>query len=383
MIYPQEKLNRRLDLRSFYLRLARKWRVPFFCAAMGAFLGLVIYVLVTTVLGPGRLYQAESMLYITFAPEMAESAYPYYNDYTWRDLITTDEIMEATCRQLQHEGYQIMENSDPLDMGSRILSESEIRETVYVTLPSDIRLMRAEFTNHDPVIANVIMESMDKALVQYGEAHEEFASIEIRKEEVAHLVTYTDRRWAAIILGGVLGFLFGLFFITLKELLNDAVYTPLEASTRFSFPVRGTLLKENKDTPLTRFLSNELRMMGEEMAQKGRQTIGVVAGADVEETDAAKRACTYLQKHMGTEIPVVFCALPTPGSDGDIIGRLQETDAVLLLVPFGVNYSTRVEHCIDALEQAKASVAGILLQDAEEKFLAAYYFFEKGKARQS
>ena len=89
---------------------------------------------------------------------MAEDAYPYYNDYTWRDLITTDEILDTTLSYLEGQGYRIAEESDPMDMGVKVLSAAEVKETTYATLPSDIRLMILQFTNHDPVIANAVMD---------------------------------------------------------------------------------------------------------------------------------------------------------------------------------------------------------------------------------
>lgn len=367
-------LSERVDLRSYALRLKKGAWLPLLCLLCGAVAGLLIYFLATTVFGPGRMYRAESKLYINFSPEMAQDAYPYYNDYTWRTLVTTDEILDGILAGMEERQFTIAEESDPMDMGSRVISASEIKETIYATLPSDIRLMVITFTNHDPIICNAVMEATDASLVTFGNNHKEFESIEIRAEDVAQIVTYTDRTVVAMIAGGVIGLLIGLFLLSAKELLQDAVFTPKEAQERYGLPVRGVLLKnENAAGETAALLRNDLRDAVCALKNDGTQTLGVVAAQDVTGIAQAERVTNCLDALLADcDVPGIL-PKKTPGTDEDALAALNGCDAVLLIVRAGKDEATLTERCIAALKNAGIPVAGMLLTDAEEAFMRAYY----------
>ena len=369
-----DHLYERVDLRSYYLRLKKNLWLPILIAAIGAVLGLILYVLATTVFGEGRLYRAESKLYINFSKEMAEDAYPYYNDYTWRDLIVTDEILQETLSQLEAQGFTIAEESDPMDMGVRILSAAEVKETTYATLPSDIRLMIVQFTNHDPIIANAVMEATDISLVKFGATHAEFDSIEIRAEDVAQIVTHKDRRMVAILTGAVLGLLLGIFVWLVRELFNDAIHTPAELRERFQVPVAGVLLKEDaaQDT-LQNLLTNEIRDFIALHTERGVKRLCVVTADEAGEMERARAVANRLQTICeGMPHPVIE-AHETPGDREGVLNDLKQADAVLPVLRAGVDKTTMVMHTLRVMEQADVPVAGLLLTEADPAFLRVYY----------
>lgn len=370
-----EHLSERVDLRSYSLRLKKGIGLPFLAAAVGAVVALLIYFLTTTVFGPGRLYRAESRLYINFSPAMAESAYPYYNDYTWRDLVVTDAILDATLRQLEEKGFMIAEESDLNDMGSRVLSAAEVKASTYVTLPSDIRLMVAQFTNHDPVIANALMEATDAALVLFGDAQKEFDSIEIRSEDVAQIVTYTDRRIVALLTGAFIGLLLGVFGLLVKELFNEAVTTPAEAAERFQLPVLGVLLKETDTSKTARMLQQDITdaLQGIALRADAPREVFLIAADTAGASPMAEAVVRRLRGLLPQDGALLITPCPAPADASGQDAVTGHKAPVILAVRAGLDRATLTDRCIRILKNAGVRIEGILLTDADPAFYRAYY----------
>ena len=377
-----DHLSERVDLRSYYLRLKKNIWLPLIIAAIGAVGALLIYFLSTTVFGPGRLYRAESRLYINFSPAMAQSAYPYYNDYTWRDLVVTDEILNETLNHLREQGFTISEESDLNDMGSRVLSAAEVKASTYVTLPSDIRLMVAQFTNHDPVIANALMEATDAALVRFGETQKEFDSIEIRAEDVAQIVTYTDRRVVALGTGAVIGLLIGIFVLLVRELFNEAVMTPEEAAERFRLPVLGILMKEPATDDVAVMLERDLTdaLRGVSLKDGTIRRLHVIAADMTDGLRQAQDVATRLRKRLPPDAGFEILAAAAPGEANGAPAGYTESDGALLAVRTGIDRATMTRRCIRMLRNSGAKISGILLTEAESAFFRAYYHRGRGEA---
>lgn len=374
-----DHLSERVDLRSYYLRLKKGIWLPFLAAAIGAVTALLIYFLSTTVFGEGRLYRAESRLYLNFSKELEESVYPYYNDYTWRDLLVTDELLDGTLDNLRAQGFTIAEESDPMDMGSRVLSEAEVRSSTFATLPSDIRLMIVQYTNHDPVIANALMEATDRSLVAFGERHREFDSIEIRAEDVAQIVTHEDKTIVALITGAVIGLLLGILCLLIRELFNDAVTTPKEAAERFHLPVIGVLTKEDGTDEAGRMLTQDLADALRTIATRedAPKNISVIAADTTDTLPGAEIAAERLRKLLPEDSEVTITLRPTPGAPEAGPMTFSDTDRVILAVRAGLNRSTMTERCIRALQNAGAGIEGILLTEADSAFYRAYYHADR------
>lgn len=220
MKHGNEELNRR----STYLRTMRKiWIVPA-AAAVGAALFFLVYFLVTVVFGGAREYEYVTKLYVEYAMnEDTQTAYDYYNGWTWNDLIVSNPDISDTIVAQLPEGTDL----------------STVSDEANVQILSDIRVMTITVTDSDPDRATAIGDAVSAGLVHFGGTAKEFDEIRVMSTTEPAVVTYSNRTKNAILLGFIIGALTGLFAIMISSTLDDAVYVPEDAGRRFGVPCLG------------------------------------------------------------------------------------------------------------------------------------------------
>ena len=121
-----------MDMKKYMLCLIKKIPLVLAAAALGAFLGALVYILVRTVPESEREYRAFSKIYLDFAADETGEVYQEYNGYTWNDLMVTDPIMNLTMENL------------PADY-----SREEVTAATEATILSDLRLLTVTITTHN------------------------------------------------------------------------------------------------------------------------------------------------------------------------------------------------------------------------------------------
>ena len=217
-----------VSLRGFYLRLLKRWYVLPAAAAAGALPGLIIYVCAHFVFGPPAEYAAGARLYIEFAPDAAGNARDLYNAWTWKDLITSDDILDTAMKSLcekgladeaelsadalRSDGTAVKKENDELVLvsgTSPAITRADVLEAVTIRMPSDLRLMMLTATSADASRADDILAAMRDAIVHYGDINDTFYDIRVLETTPALRVVDEDLTKNAVIFGGVLGLILG------------------------------------------------------------------------------------------------------------------------------------------------------------------------------
>ncbi|MCI2049856.1 MAG: hypothetical protein LKJ76_09100 [Lachnospiraceae bacterium] len=306
-----------LNQRCRYLRTLRKsWIVPA-AAAAGALVFWLCYTAVTAAFPAARSYEAVSKLYIDFAKDESGQVYDYYNGATWSDLLTADPDISDVIVQELPAGCDL----------------DTVRSEVKAEILTDIRVMTVTVTDGDPGRAEAINTAVNDALVHFGSTAREFEDIRLMSTQPAKLVTWSDRTRNAVLAGLFLGAAAGIFLLLTAVTLDDAVYVPEDCERRYGLPVLGVRVRRGQEpTP-------------EELAE---------LAADTERLGA--QGATAVR----------------PGEGVPDYGKLRSTGAVLELA-FGKRNGTQTEHLLSELGKQGVTVKGIVITDADRKFLDRYY----------
>ncbi len=368
--YSSEMLN----LRSFYLRLIHIiWVIPV-AMIMGALFATGIYYLATVTYGPARAYSAQSKLYLSFAYDESGKVYDYYNAYTWNDLMSTDDILNQTMKNLANEGIPEISAQEKEKSGNENgISRAEVIASTDAEIPSDGRLMVLTITNHDAKLADAILKATDDSLVTFGSTHDEFEGIDVRSRSDAALVTYTDRTAAAAVTGAVLAAIMAILILLLLDVLDDAVYVPEDCERRYHIPVLGMLPREG--SALQERFRNEL-IAGFEHLIRSQTSVILIAVKDRTENTAAGKALEGIHSTLKND----FDFQKTDIRAGEIPGtglagyrKLQQANGVILVLQAGERNGAMTEHLISQLHKHDCPILGIVLTGVWPGFINRYY----------
>lgn len=325
------------DARSVYLRtLRRLWVVPVSGAALALAFFLLYTAVIVSVRGQ-RQYQMTATYELTFAyNENTQTAYDYYNAATWQGLLFTYPELCQTIEAGLPEG----------------MTMEEAGADTKADLISDVRFLSVTVTCDTKEKAEGLSRAIRTALVHFGETKEEFDAITFLSATDPTFVVVQDRSRNAALLGLVLGILFSVLFLWLRELLDDAVYTPEDVRKRYGIPALCVTAGQGKK-PLPAFLQAEGEKNKEALLEKTAGRI-LLCGLSREQERAAEAAL--------------------PGGRFAAAGEQNPAgETVLLVLSYGSARGTREEHLLNRIRDLGGDVAGAVLLDADGGFLQHYY----------
>ena len=366
--------NEILNLRAFYLTILKRiWILPI-AAVIGAVIAGIIYFLVTCVYAPDRNYVTESTLYIYFAyDENKGSVVDSYNAYTWNLLVKTQDntlggIIENDTDYNILNG--IMDNLD--NAGYKDVSRDEVIASINADIPSDVRVMIFTVKNPDKELSGAIADAANQALKTYGKKDTAFTEIKLLGRSDTKLEVLTDRMGVAVALGAVVGFILSMIALLLIRSMDDEVYVPEDVERRYSLPVLGVLSPADEKEPS--FFRNELLLTFKENF-KAPLKLALISADDREGAENAVKASDRLKEVIGegllNDMPV-FCEMPLPGNDNDSREKLSHVDGAIIVMSMGKHNGAMTEHMISLLNKLKCKVYGIVIVDADMKFLNRY-----------
>lgn len=384
--------DQRVLLKGVYLRLLpRLLLIPLFFL-VGALLGAAVYYCAHVIYGPGRKYAGGARLYLTFSKAAAPDSKDYYNAWTWKELITSDEILDVAMNRLITQGLSSTQQASGDAVGAdgttvktqddelvlisgnteNGITRAEVLESVVIHMPSDLRVMMLTVTNRDRERADAILDAMLTALTGYGETNAVFDEIRVLESTPALLLIYEDRTKNAVIFGGVLGAVIGLFILLLLGAMDDAVYDPESAGRRFDAAVLGVVPGGKRD-PSEKTARDAERFAAELSAalEKHLTDRGQVAVLTAGKKEDANDLCAKLLESAGEVLKKKECSVSAL-DEMNLTGDLPFANAVLG-IPCGKQAGARAEHLLAVLDTVKLPIAGIVLYDADLRYLRCLY----------
>ena len=369
--------NEILNLRAFYLMLLRKiWILPL-AALIGAMVAGGIYFLANVVYAPARNYVTESTLYIYFAYDENKGAQvDAYNAYTWNLLIRTDDntlggiienetpynILDGIMENLESAGYREGEN----------ITRDEVVASINADIPSDVRVMIFTVKNPNKELSAALADAANAALISYGKSDKAFTEIQLLGKTETKLELLPDRMGVAIGLGAVIGFILAVLGLLIIRSMDDKVCVPEDVERRYGLPVLGVLSPAGEDEPS--FFRNEMLHGFRENFSAGDK-IALISADDREGMEIAKRSSDRLKEVLGDGLmgaDPVFSQMPLPGNDNESGEKLSQVDGAVILVSMGKHNGAMTEHLISLLNKLKCRIYGIVIVDADMKFLKKY-----------
>ena len=190
--------------RKLYLRLlVRQWYILVIAMVAGAAVfGGARFLKENFFSGPA-VYRNDSTYYITFTQGQQDVTQLYYNDYTWNDVLDSDQIAGVAAT---------------LSGG---MSKEELAEAVSIPTMSDIRIIHVYADHTDPQKADEIQNAVSIALAHFANSAEGFDSISMWDKGSAKEIKAPERisRYAAF--GAVLGIIVGYFIAGYRAVVHD------------------------------------------------------------------------------------------------------------------------------------------------------------------
>ncbi|MDE7282235.1 MAG: hypothetical protein K2N85_01390, partial [Lachnospiraceae bacterium] len=314
------------------LLFIKKIWVAVLAAVLGAALGGGIYLFHNVVLSANREYRATSKLYLYFAPDEKGVAYEAYNGYTWNDLMSTERILNGTMLYLP-DTY----------------TEEEVVEATTASILSDIRILTITITTSDPNKTSEILEATNKSLVEMGEREIEFTEIEVIEETEAKLVTADSRMIQAVLTGLVIVLILSLIAMALVYVLDDRIYVPGDLKCVTGLPFIGFLFTDK--------------------IEKGKNS-GEEALVDKLHEDMELNR-VHLMKENGT-LDTLELSKKSQVTE-EVCDKLRKANGVILVIPYGKMDRTSLAYRIDQLALQECKTVGIIIKDADMRFMKWYY----------
>ena len=311
-------------------------------------------------------YKQVSKLYIDFAWNDHETTYDYYNGATWTDLLTAHpEILTPIAHRLQMPEEE---------------AAALVQRDVKAEILSDIRLLTVTVRDGNRDTAERLTEAVDYGLETFGETAKEFEKISFLSKTVPTLEVVDDRTENAVLLGAFLGLLLGLGIMLLKSAMEEGFYVPEELERATGIPALGMTAKEGSKLP--DLFAAERREAIRTACWKhlyaneeGKITeAGDIALVSLDGAEHAEKVLSALEA-AGDVNPSEDAELwprfyPASAADPD---DLRSFDGIFLVVPYGKQLRSRTEHQISVLRQQELPVDGVLLSDADGRFIKKYY----------
>lgn len=318
----KEYLREGIDEKRFALCMKNKIWLILATALAGALFSGALYLIVRQATKGEPQYQAEVLYSIGYDiqedDEVLKEFINEYNAYTWGDMMKSDKVI-----------LFVMEALPDVD-------RSVIEASVGTAIASDPEFLTALFTTDDEELSNRIAVAYNAAMAAFGETMRGrgLTGIEAWKTVPAKLVEEENRVLYAMELGAVIGLLAGILILAGWYVLDDSILVEGDFEKKYPYPVFGYRTAK-PDARFEASLSANLTRQAQKCAFREIQ----LAAAEGEAVD---------------------------------YDALRETP-VILLVEWGTPCGRMLGHVIRTLRLQDVELLGIIITDADNRFLRFYY----------
>lgn len=312
-------LEQGLDLKRLVLVLGRKLWLIVIGAIVGAILGGLTYKIVTNIVDGEPEYRASADYYITFFGEGAH----YFNAYTWDGILRDDPIVDYALTLLPEN-----------------ITKEMIKEAVSGEMLGDYRILTVHVNANTKELADTIAKAYQDSLWNFGQEMELLDEVTLWSQEDAVEFEKNNKTANAALLGALIVTLFVIFGLLFYYVLEDASYVERDAEERFGLPVYGVLTKQ-QDKIQEQMLKDNLRFgFGD----------------------------TEVENWNGEVLP----------TEEEYV-RLRNANNVLVNIPWGRNNGRQVERVLCQMKLQGCDIKGIVITEADDAFVKAYYAIERRK----
>ncbi len=313
------------------------------------------YYVKNVLLQPEPAYRVTSVYRVEYAvAEEKDVSTVHINEMTWNTYLDTQMFLNAVRKYL------------PEGIGG---TDEQLAEALKAVLASNLKVLSTEVTTSSEEESLEIAQAVESALVlDFPQGVNEVVSISVIDPGLLAEAVYPDvRPLRAFVLSALLSFLAAFTVMLLKELGDDGIWLPSTIRHRYGLNVLGTV-----GSPA---LSENLSF-----AFRDCRTVAVCPVQDrvdpVQVTERLRELCR--------DVPVAakgeWVAVPAPVLCPESCRALRQADGILAVVAAGSHAGKQLEYVMEYLEQQECRITAVLLWDADERLLKAYYGFRRGQA---
>lgn len=341
IVYEKEGV----DFKRLFLLFIRKIWLVLLLTAAGTLAGALIYELVISATSGEPRYGISSDYYITFNFSEYENSSDYYNAYTWDGILRDDPIVD----------YALTLLPDTID-------KERVKAAVSGEMLGDYRILTVNVVDTDPAICEEIAYAYTQSLDHFADKIEMLSSVELWSRDAITLLKEDNRVGNAAFLGGLIGLLLSLFWLLVWYLLDDAVYVETDFTKRSEIPFLGTITNHKDEKCLAELQANYHYLCTDE---KGYYAVNVAM------SDTMENPCVPI---LMNSCKGILGALTLTEEN---LKKLRNSAGAILMIPYGKTNGKLTTKMIHLLEKQNCHIAGVVLTDANDHFLKAYYLGRK------
>lgn len=341
------------DLRLTVLRMFRRLGLILAVTLAGTLVFGGGYYVKNVLLRPEPVYGVTSTYRVDYAvDEEKDLSTVHINEMTWNTYVDTQMFLDEVRQYLT---------------GNTLYTDAELTEALNVVVASNLKVISTVVRTESPERSLGIAEAVEMALVQdFPDQVSEITSIFVMDPGQSAEEIYPDvRPLRAVILSALLSFFFATVILLLKELGDDSIWIPAILRQRYSLQVVGTLYSPELTENIS-YLFREKKRVAVCSVQDQVDPSQVLA-------DLKKTCNKQNSQWEGRE----WYPVPSPILCPESCQALRDADGILLVVAAGSHAGKQLEYTMEFLKQQDCEITGVMLWNADELLLKAYYGFRK------
>lgn len=339
------------DLRLTVLRVFRRLGLILGVTFAGTLVFGGGYYVKNVLLQSEPVYSASSTYRVEYAvAEEKDVSTVHINEMTWNTYVDTQLFLDEVRRYLPED---------------HSYTDAELAEALSATLASNLKVLSTVITTEMPERSLELAGAVEKALVQdFPGRISEISSISVIDSAREAVCVYPDvRPLRAVVLSAILSCFFAVVFVLLTELGDDGIWLPGTLRKRYGLKTVGTLRSPELAENLA-YLFREKKRIAVCPVQEGVDPARVL--------EALEEACgdsvfPWKEKEW---LPV-----PAPILCPEACQAMRDADGLLLVLAAGSHGGKQLEYTMEFLGQQDCDITGVILWDADELLLRAYYGF--------
>lgn len=331
------------DLRLTVLRLIANLHVVLVFTIAGTLLFGGGYYVKNILLNDQKQYSVTYIYRVEYVVEEEKDVGTVHiNEMSWNTYLHSQEFLDAVMARLEEP-----------------ISKEEVSESLTAYLASDLHVPSTTVITDSEEKSLIIAEAVGQAMTKdFPEGIREISNIRvIDSPQTASEVILDVRPVRAFVLSGTLSCFFAVVILLLKETGDDNIWLPATIGKRYGLKVVGTIESSQ--------LSENLHYFYE-----GKKKVAVCT---VQSQIDPGEILTTLREKSAEDMTEWFVA-PSPVLCPESCRALREAEGILLAVQAGAHAGKQLEHCLEYLRQQDCDVTSVILWNADEKLIKAYYY---------
>lgn len=351
----QEQLDSR---RLMFLNVRKIWQICLGAVIGACFFGCVYY-LKTNVLAGEPLFRAQTLYMITFNRDQVDSIHDYYNDYTWNDVLDSDQIAGRAAEKLGD------------------ISKEEVAAAVSIPTMSDIRFIWVYADMETKEAADRVEAAIGESLQEFALETDGFTEIAIWDQKETEQIREKSLIGRMLIAGAVVGVLAACFFVYYGNLMDDSIYTEQDVKDMLGMDPAGVIMRAGKKVQ-PEFFRQELQHNLKELLKKteGKPVKVIIYPLDPECGLSVEESAQYLKELLtDPDKNAVVEMIADNAAIGDAEnGKTQGQQIITIaLLPYGQKNGARLKLAWKNAQLQNKLPDAVVIFDAKEWFYRNYY----------